>query len=97
MTVSRESMLYAALMGSSDCPLARLMNVQSRLHVEGNRAAAAYVDQLIKGYTAAESRLIAVADQMPFDVKAAEEAVNTHRFVITSVLRTIDLHAAVPA
>lgn len=97
MTVSRESLLFSALMGTSDCPMSGLLSLQARLDVEGNTTAAAYTGKLIAAYTQAESRIIAVASAMPFDTSVAEKALQDHRFVVSSIQTAMAQHAVVEA
>ena len=92
MTTSRDTILFATVMGTDDCPLPRLTALEYRLRAAGRVAEAAAVAQTTRDFIEAEQRLSRLIQDGPRPAFGPRAALNAHSIVLTQVQNTLALH-----
>lgn len=97
MTTSRDTILFAALMGTDDCPLPRLVALEKDLLGAGRFAEAATVAACAHDFIQAEGRLARLLQDGPCPDYGPRAALDAHSTVLSQVQATLALHAPAQA
>lgn len=82
---TRDTLLFAALSGTPDCPLQRLQNLAHTLRLQGLHQQASTVQSLARHYLDAEAALTAAANSPETVPGARYAALTAHRRVLSHI------------